>query len=34
MNNTDTVSGVLGYVIQSGEGKLGRKGHNKSQMLA
>jgi cytochrome P450 len=34
MSNTDTVSGVLGYVIQSGEGKLGRKGHNKSQMLA
>lgn len=34
MNNTGTVSGVLGYVIQSGEGKLGRKGHNKKQMLA
>ncbi|CRG83867.1 putative cytochrome P450 4d21 [Talaromyces islandicus] len=34
INNTDTVSGVLGYVIQSGQGKLGRKGHNKPQMLA
>jgi cytochrome P450 len=34
MNNSETVSGILGAVIQSGQGKLARRGHNKAQMVA